>query len=166
MFNQSFLAKAKNPSCPWLDWCGKSFCAMSICFQPSCQSHTYCNCTAAALDGFAVLLNWGVRALLAVIPLRFSQACPHNVRQSVTLHRRHRSNCALQWEGLKQCFTAVMVWSSRMCTTYLQLTALAQWQSRQYFTSFPFNTKPLSQQRASPSNFFEANFYVGWKVGR
>ena len=41
-----------------------------------------------------------------------------------------------------------------MCTTYLQLTALAQWQSRQYFTSFPFNTKPLWQPRASHSNFF------------
>ena len=54
------------------------------------------------------------------------------------------------WSTPLHCAT-VMV---SMCTTYLQLTALAQWQSRQYFTSFPFNTKPLWEPRASHSNFF------------
>ena len=128
-------AKTRNPSCPWLDWCGKSLCAMSICFQPSCQSHMYCSCTTAALGGFAVL---AVQALPAVIPLRFSEAWPHNVRQSVTrLHRRHRS-------PLQQCSECALLTSSRVPSLN---------DSRDNILH-PFPSIP-SQRRASPSNLFQ-----------
>ena len=77
-----------------------------------------------------------------LIPLRLSQACPPNVGQSVTL-----------------CRTVAVAW---MCTTYLQLTGRAQWQSRQYFTSFPFNTHhpTFSSQTSSPFNHSAIPFFL------